>query len=151
MGDVVQMRAATTRSAEQTVLDMFDAAAAGDVDGLRACWADNAVWNNMPAGVVRGRDRIADAWAGMLRYTGFRADMLQIAVHDDVVMTERLDHILVGGHDIPVEVSGTFIVRDGEIIENREYWDWIAVLRESLPVLPRALLRLAFSSSNRRS
>ena len=142
MGEVLRMRTTGERSAEQTVRDLFEAAEASDVAKLRGCWAPDAVWNNMPAGIVRGGDAISDAWAQMLRYTGFRADLLEVAVRDDVVLTERLDHILIGDLDIPIEVSGTFVVQDGQIVENREYWDWFGVLRECVPVMPRALFTL---------
>ncbi len=41
----------------------------------------------------------------------------------DVVMTERVDHFLVGNNRISVPCMGTFEVRNGKIAPWLDYWD----------------------------
>jgi limonene-1,2-epoxide hydrolase len=46
-----------------------------------------------------------------------------LAVHDDVVLTERIDTFTVNGKEVPLPVMGTFEVRDGKIAAWRDYFD----------------------------
>jgi limonene-1,2-epoxide hydrolase len=126
------------RDPEQTVRALFEAALHQDEAALAAVWAEDAVWHNMPAMPVRGRKKITRIWMGMFRFVErFEVELRHVAVAGDVVMTERIDRLVVRGVHVPIAVSGTFIVRDGEIVENREYWDWLATGKAFLKALMR--------------
>jgi hypothetical protein len=56
-----------------------------------------------------------------------------LAVDDNVVLTERVDEITTNDIAAPVPVMGTFAVRDGRIVAWRDYFD-LGSLAGSWPV-----------------
>jgi limonene-1,2-epoxide hydrolase len=50
-------------------------------------------------------------------------EIRHIAASGDVVLTERVDHFLVGGTRVSVPCMGVFELRDGRIAAWRDYWD----------------------------
>ena len=50
-------------------------------------------------------------------------EIRHIVADGDVVMTERVDHFLVGNNRISVPCMGAFELRDGKISAWRDYWD----------------------------
>ena len=50
-------------------------------------------------------------------------EIRHILADGDVVMTERVDHFLVGNDRISVPCMGIFELRDGKIAAWRDYWD----------------------------
>ena len=50
-------------------------------------------------------------------------EIRRIVADGDVVMTERVDHFLVGNNRVRVPCMGTFESRDGKIAAWRDYWD----------------------------
>jgi limonene-1,2-epoxide hydrolase len=49
--------------------------------------------------------------------------MLNLACNGDVVFTERVDRMSIGGNKVAVPVAGVFEVRDGKIAAWRDYFD----------------------------
>lgn len=128
---------ATQQTPEDVVRTMLKAAETGDVAAFEACWAEDAIWDNIPIPAVKGRREIVAKWQGLLKKPGsFRVEYRNLFSQGDVVFTERLDYITVGKLKIEAPVAGVFEVKDGQITHNREYWDLLSgtasMLRRSL-------------------
>ena len=103
---------------------LIGAVEAHDYEGIEAVLAEDIVYDNVPIGVVNGRSEVS----AVLRRTLDRADAVewrvirQVAV-DDTVMNERLDRFEVGDRWIEIAVAGIFVVREGEVVLWRDYFD----------------------------
>lgn len=108
----------------EIVTQFCDAFAGRDADELAAYFTDDAVYHNMPLEPVVGRAAIRDTIAG---FTGMAEkvwfDTLRIVADGPIVMTERVDHFVMGDRDIALPVMGAFEVRDGKITAWRDYFD----------------------------
>ena len=103
---------------------------ANDLDGIVGCFADDAVYHNIPMDPAVGID------ATIAFITGFFAmcesiefEVVHLAVRDRVVLTERIDTFTVGQVVAPLPVMGTFEVRDGKISAWRDYFDMAQVTK----------------------
>jgi limonene-1,2-epoxide hydrolase len=95
-----------------------------DAAASAAFFSDDAVYHNIPLEAVTGRDAIRDTigmFLGMADKVWF--DTVHIVADGSVVMTERVDHFVMGDRDIALPVMGAFEVRDGKITAWRDYFD----------------------------
>ncbi|MDT5132152.1 MAG: limonene,2-epoxide hydrolase [Mycobacterium sp.] len=94
-----------------------------DVDGIISHFAEDAVWE-FPGGRFAGQHEIREAVKGYLARTA-RCDLevVNLAVADNVVLTERVDHLLYDGKTIDARVMGAFEVTDDRITAWRDYFD----------------------------
>lgn len=94
-----------------------------DVEGIMSHFAEDAVWE-FPGGRFAGRDEIREAVTGYLARTG-RCDLevVNLAVADNVVLTERVDHFLFDGKTIDARVMGAFEVTGQKVTAWRDYFD----------------------------
>jgi limonene-1,2-epoxide hydrolase len=108
----------------ELISQFCDAFAGRDADELAAYFTDDAIYHNMPLEPAVGRQAIRDTIAG---FTGMADkmwfDVLGIMADGPIVMTERVDHIVMGDRDIALPVMGTFEVSDGKITAWRDYFD----------------------------
>ena len=82
------------------------------------------MYHNIGAEPAVGRD-------ASLAAVKFQFDMFEpivfrlrnLAADGDAVLTERVDEITANGITAPVPVMGTFEVRDGSIVQRRDYFD----------------------------
>jgi limonene-1,2-epoxide hydrolase len=73
---------------------------------------------------VKGREAIRDALRrGAERMTALRWEIRHIIADHNIVMTERVDHFLMGDSRISVPCVATFELRNGKITAWRDYWD----------------------------
>lgn len=95
-----------------------------DIEGVLALLADDATYHNIPVDPVVGKDAIR-AMISMFTTGVERIDfeVRNIAVNDDVVLTERLDVFTLPNGRIELPVMGTFEVSDGLITAWRDYFD----------------------------
>jgi limonene-1,2-epoxide hydrolase len=109
----------------ETVTQFCDQVAEGDAAMAAELFSDDAVYHNIPLEPVTGRDAIRDTIAmflGMADKVWF--DTLHIVADGPIVMTERIDHFVMGERDIALPVMGTFEVNDaGKISAWRDYFD----------------------------
>jgi limonene-1,2-epoxide hydrolase len=95
-----------------------------DAAASAAFFTDDAVYHNIPLDPVTGRDAIRDTigmFLGMADKVWF--DTLHIVADGPVVMTERVDHFVMGDRDIALPVMGSFEVRNDKITAWRDYFD----------------------------
>jgi limonene-1,2-epoxide hydrolase len=113
----------------------FEACARANPDEFAAYFTEDASWWNSPWKVVKGRKAIRETLLrGAERMTALPWEILHIAADGDIVMTERVDHFLVGQSHVSVPCMGIIEVRDGKIAAWRDYWD----LRQFERQLPAA-------------
>jgi uncharacterized protein len=118
---------------KQVVRDYLDALLAGDLDAIRASFAEDATWavnGSLPiSGPWKGRDRIVDDFltevGGSLYEPGsqrFEFPTL-IGEGDTVALEWKVSARTAGGEDYENSYCGIFVVEDGRIQEVREYLD----------------------------
>jgi limonene-1,2-epoxide hydrolase len=96
-----------------------------DPDEIISLFDDDCVWyDSVPSEPYRGRATIL---AMLQRYSRHIADIeievLNQAVAGDVVFQERIDRGTRDGKPFAVQAVCVFKVKDGKIIENRDYWN----------------------------
>jgi ketosteroid isomerase-like protein len=119
--------------AKDVVRHYLDVLLAGDVEAIRECFAEDAVWTiagDLPiAGPWESRDRIVDdflvAVGGRLFEAGSQRFEFPTLIGDgDTVALEwRVQARTAAGEDYDNSYCGIFVVRDGRIAEVREYLD----------------------------
>ncbi len=95
-----------------------------DPEEFASYFTEDAVWWNAPWAPVKGRNAIRETLRrGAKKMKALPWELRHIAVHDQVVMTERVDHFLVGEQQVSVPCMGIFEVRGEKIVAWRDYWD----------------------------
>ena len=95
-----------------------------NVDEIVSHFAADAVWDNVPLGAVMGQHEIRKAVQGYVdRTTQGDIEILNLAVADNVVLTERVDHFVYDGKQIHARVMGAFEVNGDKITAWRDYFD----------------------------
>ena len=110
----------------QEFVDAFHAAwPKADAAAIATFFSDDAVYHNIPMEPIAGRASIEAALADMMAQLGgdIDLDMLHIVTDGPIVMTERVDHFIVGGKKISLPVMGIFEVHDELITAWRDYFD----------------------------
>lgn len=94
-----------------------------DADEIVSHFAEDAVWE-FPGELFTGHDEIREAVKGYLARTA-RCDLevVNLAVADNVVLTERVDHFLFDGKAIDARAMGAFEVEAEKITAWRDYLD----------------------------
>src|SRR3990172_1675373 len=103
-----QGKKATAAPTPQALVEEFFARCeALDLAGLGDYFTEGAVYHNMPLPAIRGKKRIsAFLERGMKGLKGFEVEMIHIAAHGNVVLTERVDRIVFGEAAIALPVMG---------------------------------------------
>ncbi len=123
------------------VTDFLDRLARLDVEGALADVDDNIVYTNVGLPTVRGKRRFSTAMRTLnSRWTSFDYRMLNAAVDDNVVLTERIDELTIGKLRLQFWVCGRFEVREGRIVVWRDYFDMF----DCTKALGRGLVALVF-------
>jgi len=111
-------------TAEEIVRAELEAWSSLDVDQIMAHFAIDACWDDPSHGPIRGYDEIRNAVEGFVnRMTDAQMEILNLAVADNVVLTERVDHFLFDGKPVDARVMGAFEVAGDKITEWRDYFD----------------------------
>jgi limonene-1,2-epoxide hydrolase len=104
--------------------EVINACVRADPDEFASYFTEDASWWNSPWQPIRGREAIRDTLQrGAKSMTALPWDIRHILAGGDVVMTERVDHFLVGNNRVSVPCMGVFELRDGKIAAWRDYWD----------------------------
>jgi limonene-1,2-epoxide hydrolase len=95
-----------------------------DCDEFASYFTEDAEWSNSPWAPVRGREAIRETLRrGAQHMKALPWEIRHIVADGDVVLTERVDHFMVGESRISVPCMGIFELRDGKIAAWRDYWD----------------------------
>jgi limonene-1,2-epoxide hydrolase len=106
------------------VREFIGACVRADADEFASYFTEDAIWWNSPWQAVKGREAIRDTLRrGAERMKALPWEIRHILAEGDVVMTERVDHFLVGKERVSVPCMGIFELRDGKIAAWRDYWD----------------------------
>jgi limonene-1,2-epoxide hydrolase len=108
----------------EIVTQFCEQIAQGDAAQAAAFFSDDAIYHNIPLDPVNGRDAIRDTIAMFLEMADkVWFDTLHLVADGPLVMTERIDHFVMGDRDIALPVMGAFDVSDGKITAWRDYFD----------------------------
>jgi len=95
-----------------------------DPEEFASYFIEEATWWNSPWKPIKGREAIRETLRrGAQQMVALPWEVLHIVADGDVVMTERVDHFLVGDKRVSVPCMGVFELRDGKIAAWRDYWD----------------------------
>ena len=115
---------ANDAEAEQTVRACLAALETHDSARLRPYLTDDVVYHNIPVDPAVGLEATLAFLDGFFAmFSDTTVDIVHLAVRDDVVLTERVDTLTLGGHTAALPVMGTFELRDGRICAWRDYFD----------------------------
>ena len=110
--------------AEATVRACLAALESHDSARLRPYLTDDVVYHNIPVDPAVGLEATLAFLDGFFAmFSGTTVDIVHLAVHDDVVLTERVDTLTLGEHTAALPVMGAFELRDGKIRAWRDYFD----------------------------
>jgi limonene-1,2-epoxide hydrolase len=111
-------------SPEEVVRAELDAWSRLDVDEIVSYFAPDAVWDNVLLGAVSGHGEIRKAVQEYVdRTTHGDIEILNLAVAGNVVLTERVDHLVYDGKTVHARVMGAFEVTGDKITAWRDYFD----------------------------
>jgi limonene-1,2-epoxide hydrolase len=100
--------------------------AAADLEGALQLVAADIEYENVSLPTVHGRERMRRMFsAGYERGGGFEVYVHAISADGPTVLTERTDVLKFGQLRIQLWVCGRFVVRDGQIVQWRDYFDWL--------------------------
>jgi limonene-1,2-epoxide hydrolase len=110
--------------AERVVREFCAAFEKHDAEALRPFFTDDVVYHNMPMDPAVGIDAAVAFIAGFFGMCqSMVIETINLAVRDNVVLTERIDTFTIGSVVAPLPVMGTFEIRDGKISVWRDYFD----------------------------
>jgi limonene-1,2-epoxide hydrolase len=115
---------------KQTIEAVFAAFGALDLEAVYALVDGDVVYQNMAQGPVHGLQGLRDLWAGFGAISHLHSEVIHILAEGEVVLAERLEHMVIDGREIAVPMAGAFRVRDGKITEWREYYDMATFERQ---------------------
>ena len=95
-----------------------------DTAQVAGFFTEDASYHNGPLEPVHGRAAIEITLAEFMAMGGEVAvDIVNMLASDHVVMTERVDHFVLGGKTFSLPVMGVFEIDDDKIRAWRDYFD----------------------------
>ncbi|MBK6787427.1 MAG: nuclear transport factor 2 family protein [Betaproteobacteria bacterium] len=125
---------------ELTVRDFIAAWSRLDAAELASYFADDGCYWNMPAQPVHGRQNIERMIRSFVAiWTETHWDIRTLLASGDRVVAERLDRTKATQGDVDLPCLGIFVMRDGMIVQWRDYFD-LSTYRQALkpPLRPAA-------------
>jgi len=108
---------------EEIVRAYFDAWNRLAVDDVVAYFTVDAAWINGHLGRFSGHDEIRKAVEGYVRDATYaNHEILNLAIVENVVLTERVDHWVIAGRKIDLPVMGAFEIAGNKISAWRDYF-----------------------------
>lgn len=120
-------------SAQDTVNRLMQGFDSRDVEAIAACFAEDAIYHNIPMQPVKGMVAIKAAVAPFIAMAStVRFEVLRSVASGNIVMNERVDHFTIGGKQISIAVMGVFEVGPNGITAWRDYFD-LAQFQSQMP------------------
>jgi limonene-1,2-epoxide hydrolase len=108
----------------QVIEDFVAAFNRKDVDAIMGFFAENPIYHNMPMDPVQGEAQVRGLITGFIGPAEeLDWEILNIAQSGDTVLAERSDRFVIDGKDIVLPCLGAFDMKDGKIVEWRDYFD----------------------------
>lgn len=107
----------------QCVQRIYDAFAKLDIEGVYGLLDDDVVYQNMAQAPLHGKQALREMWSGFDRIDKLDLKILNMLAAGDVVLNERLDHLVLAGRDVYIPMAAAFVVKNGKVISWREYYD----------------------------
>lgn len=114
----------------QIVEKVYAAFAALDLEGVYALLADDVVYQNMAQAPVHGKEALRRMWSKFGNISHISFEILNTARNGNVVLNERLDHLVIEGREIRIPMSASFTIEKGKIVAWREYYDMASMQRQ---------------------
>lgn len=131
----------------RTVERFLDALHSSDLDELEALTDEHIVYDNVGWPTIRGRERMIEAFRGMVRRNGgINVKIHRIAAEGSTVITERTDAVVFGRFRMHIWACGVFEVHNGKVTLWRDYFDMLNVFKAAT----RGLLAMAMPSLQQR-
>lgn len=119
--------------AQDTVNRLMQAFDNRDVEAIAGCFAEGAIYHNIPMQPVQGVAAIKAAVTPFIAMaTAVRFEVLRSVASGNVVMNERVDHFTIGGRSVSIAVMGVFEVGPEGINAWRDYFD-LAQFQSQMP------------------
>lgn len=97
-----------------------------DVDAAADLLTEDVSYQNVPFPAIKGIDAVERTLRWMVRYgNGFEVEWINVAADGGIVLTERVDVLVVGRVRAAFWVCGTFEVQDGRITMWRDRFDFV--------------------------
>ena len=108
-----------------------------DVEELMSYFTETSVWHNVPDGEpLRGASAIRQVIEWLVedwtRDAKVNFEVLNFASRENLVFSERVDHVESLGRRVDLPVVGIFLIENGKIVEWRDYYD-AATFNSGLP------------------
>lgn len=116
----------------EVVRSFLKALEAQDLEQALTYVSDDVEYQNMPLPALRGHKGIRRVFGPTFKASAFEARINKIAANGPTVLTERTDAVLIGPVRIPLQVCGTFEVRNEQIVVWRDTFDWASGLVNTL-------------------
>ena len=112
-------------NAETVVRDFCTAFEEQDLEKILGFFSEDAIYHNIPLDPAQGLPAIRAVLEQFISPGGSSEfEILNLASHGNVVLTERLDRLTIQGKPVAVPVMGAFEVdADGKISAWRDYFD----------------------------
>ncbi|MDX1580450.1 MAG: limonene-1,2-epoxide hydrolase family protein [Alphaproteobacteria bacterium] len=95
-----------------------------DIDGAVDMLSEDVFYHNVPMEPVNGREAARQLLKGFGEIEDIDWETTAIAENGDLVLTERTDRFTFkGGRKLELPLMGIFKVKNGEIVEWKDYFD----------------------------
>ena len=94
-----------------------------NVEKVLAYFTDDALYHNMPLEPVTGKDGIREVLNMFISAEAVEVEMRHVVARGNLVFTERVDRMTLGGKRVVLPCAGVFEIRDGKIAAWRDYFD----------------------------
>jgi limonene-1,2-epoxide hydrolase len=121
-----------SQSAEAVVRAFCDAWERRDLERVIDLLAEDVAYQNVPQPVMQGRGQARRFIGPILRETQkIEFVLLNLVASEQagLVLTERLDRLYYASGLIEIPLMGVFLVREGQIVQWRDYADSATVVR----------------------
>lgn len=108
---------------EQAVRRFIAAWNAMDFDAIIDGLAQDIYYHNMPMAPVVGIDGVREYLRSAWTFSECHWDLINIAVANETVLTERVDAFVINGRSVVLPLMGVFEVHNGKITVWRDYFD----------------------------
>lgn len=108
----------------QAIQDFVAAFNVKDIDAIMGFFGEDPIYHNMPSGPVKGEKGVRALISGFIGPAEkIDWEIITIAQSGDTVLAERIDRFTINGKEVVLPCLGAFVMRDGKIVEWRDYFD----------------------------